>query len=282
MIEKNVLAILEIAKSGSFSGAARQLYLSPQALMKQISKVEDEIGFPIFNRTSRGVTMTAAGEKLITYLKQRQEDQYTMLERCRAASTSQGLLRLALCSNVLHLNFSSVFMTFRKGNPDVLLHFVHCRPDHLFSDLRGLKIDCFLYPRKPDLAEDLAFYPLSSTQHYCIVESTHPLAKKAQISYQDLVGYPLFVATLNRNPHVMAKFAENNLIPQATAFPPIFVCYEGGVYIVFMKIDALPTGLVQIPLECDFSDMTGIICRRNPSALLKRFIDVSQKIQAEV
>ena len=87
---------LEIAKSGSFSGAARQLYLSPQALMKQISKVEDEIGFQIFNRTSRGVTMTAAGEKLISYLKQRQEDQYAMLERCRAASTSQGLLRLAL------------------------------------------------------------------------------------------------------------------------------------------------------------------------------------------
>ena len=281
MIEKNAQTILEIAKSGSFSRAARQLFLSPQALMKQVSKIEEEIGFQIFVRTSRGITLTASGEKLISYLKQQQEDQHVMLELCRAESTSASLLRMALCSNVLHLDFSRTFMSFRKENPDALLHFVHCRPENLFSDLRAGRIDCFLYPRKPDAMPDIAFFPLMKTRHYCIVESTHPLASHASVSYHDLEGYPLFVAAINRNPHIMAKFAENNLKPRVSSFPPIFVCYERGIYIVFMKIDTLPVGLVQIPLECDFDDTTGIICRANPSDLLKRFIAIAQETQAE-
>lgn len=279
MIEKHAQILLSIAAEGSFSGAAKQLFLSPQALMKQATKLETDLGFQIFQRTSRGVALTSAGEKLISYLKQQQEEQRRVLEACRVADDAPHVLRLAQCSNTLYHNSARTFAAFRQQNPDVLLRFVHSRPDQLFSDLRKARFDCFLYPRRPEPATDLAFFPLSETRCFCIVERMHPLAEKPVIPLDDLHRFPLFVPTENRNPHVMAILAEHNLRPKSTPLSPLFVCYERGVYIVSMKLDALAEGLKQIPLQCSFTGTTGLVCRTNPSPLLRRLISAAQSVQ---
>lgn len=53
---------LQAAESGSFSRAAKQMYISPQALAKQISLLEEELGGALFERTSQGVSLTGLGE----------------------------------------------------------------------------------------------------------------------------------------------------------------------------------------------------------------------------
>ena len=53
---------LQAAESGSFSRAAKQMYISPQALAKQISLLEEELGGALFVRTSQGVSLTGLGE----------------------------------------------------------------------------------------------------------------------------------------------------------------------------------------------------------------------------
>lgn len=278
MIEKHAQILLTIAAEGSFSGAAKQLFLSPQTLMKQATKLETDLGFQIFHRTSRGVALTSASEKLISYLKQ-QEEQRRVLEAYRVADDAPHVLRLALCSNMLHHNSVKAFAAFRHQNPGVLLRFVHSRPDQLFSDLRKARFDCFLYPRRPEPAADLAFFPLSETRCFCIVEQRHPLAEKPVIPLDDLRRFPLFVPTENRNPHVIAILAEHNLRPKSTPLSPLFVCYERGAYIVSMKLDALAEGLKQIPLQCGFTGTTGLVCRVNPPPLLPRLISAAQSVQ---
>ena len=52
---------LAVVKAKSFSQAAAALYLSQPALSKQISLLEKALGFPLFERTPRGVTLTAKG-----------------------------------------------------------------------------------------------------------------------------------------------------------------------------------------------------------------------------
>ena len=49
------------AKCGSFQTAAKQLFLSSTALIKQINSLEDELGFKLFIRTNRGVLLTESG-----------------------------------------------------------------------------------------------------------------------------------------------------------------------------------------------------------------------------
>ena len=57
--------IIEIANTGSFSQAARNLYASQPSLSRSVKQLEEEVGFQIFERTSRGVIPTPRGKHLL-------------------------------------------------------------------------------------------------------------------------------------------------------------------------------------------------------------------------
>ncbi len=56
-----VLYVLEVADCLSVSRAAERLYVSQSALSQQILKLENELGRPLFIRTTRGVQLTDFG-----------------------------------------------------------------------------------------------------------------------------------------------------------------------------------------------------------------------------
>lgn len=62
---KQLEYIQEIARQGSIRQAADSLYISQQALSEMLKKLEDELGFPIFRRTNKGVIPTSSGEKVL-------------------------------------------------------------------------------------------------------------------------------------------------------------------------------------------------------------------------
>lgn len=57
--------LLEIAESGSFNKAAQKLYISQPAIRSTISKLENDLGGPLLNRTKYGCTLTPLGEKVV-------------------------------------------------------------------------------------------------------------------------------------------------------------------------------------------------------------------------
>ena len=54
------------AEAGSFRKAAERMYVTPSAVIKQIDALEEEVGTVLFERTSRGLQLTAAGHSLYT------------------------------------------------------------------------------------------------------------------------------------------------------------------------------------------------------------------------
>ncbi len=69
---------LKAAETGSFTKAANQMFISPQALTKQIAKLEEQIGGRLFERNSTGVTLTELGEYAkIQFLKIDESINYT-------------------------------------------------------------------------------------------------------------------------------------------------------------------------------------------------------------
>lgn len=61
MLHQRILYFLEAAEAGSFSGAARNMYISAQALTKQMDLLEGELGGSLFERSRQGVTLTPLG-----------------------------------------------------------------------------------------------------------------------------------------------------------------------------------------------------------------------------
>lgn len=70
METSNLQTFLTVTATGSFTKAAEQSFLSAPAVMKQINKLEQELGVALFTRTSTGVTLTPAGERFKGYAEQ--------------------------------------------------------------------------------------------------------------------------------------------------------------------------------------------------------------------
>ena len=61
--------VLEVATSSSMREAASKLYVSQPAISASIKELEDELGFLIFERTNKGISLTDAGREFISYAK---------------------------------------------------------------------------------------------------------------------------------------------------------------------------------------------------------------------
>lgn len=64
MYSRHIESFIETAKAGSFTKAARALYIAPSSLIQQIDLLEQRLGIVLFERGNRGVKLTEAGESL--------------------------------------------------------------------------------------------------------------------------------------------------------------------------------------------------------------------------
>ena len=62
--------VVAAARTGSFSEAAKQLFLSQPSLTVSIRELERELGITIFRRTNKGATLTPEGEEFLGYARQ--------------------------------------------------------------------------------------------------------------------------------------------------------------------------------------------------------------------
>ena len=55
---------LKAADAGSFSKAAEELYITPTAVIKQVTSLENGLGLQLFHRSPRGLKLTEAGKSI--------------------------------------------------------------------------------------------------------------------------------------------------------------------------------------------------------------------------
>ena len=74
--------VVTIVNEGSISEAAKHLFLSQPSLSKAVKELESEVGIEIFNRTSKGITLSSDGKEFLSYARQVVE-QAELLEKNR-------------------------------------------------------------------------------------------------------------------------------------------------------------------------------------------------------
>lgn len=93
--------IVAVAETCNFTRAAQRLFLAQPSLSKQIRDLEEEICFPIFDRSQSGVRITPAGEMVYAYAKETLRAREELLQMARAVSQgSVPPLRLGFSSFV--------------------------------------------------------------------------------------------------------------------------------------------------------------------------------------
>ena len=113
---------IRIAELGGVTAAAHDLSLSPASASARLVKLEEIVGFRLFNRTTRAVSLTTDGELFLPYAQQTLETLETGLNAVRGQDESvQGILRMAMPGSFGRMYIIPLLDKFQSRYPQVKL-----------------------------------------------------------------------------------------------------------------------------------------------------------------
>lgn len=145
--EQKIKNFLLLAEELNFSKAAQKLYISQQALSAQIASLEHDLGFPLFVRTTKTVSLTEAGGKLADFFHKSTLELEALMTAYRREGNS--LLRIGCFEN---LDMGSMLFQTRDALKDSY--------PHLSCQLSAYASFSALFHRLEDRAIDIAIMPL--------------------------------------------------------------------------------------------------------------------------
>lgn len=113
-------AVLVVARCGKFRTAAAELGVSTTALSNAVGKLERTLGVRLFNRTTRSVSLTEAGQQFVAQVAPAVRDIHEAMDVVRSRqSTPSGTLRINAFPTAAREIFSSLVMPFVREHPQV-------------------------------------------------------------------------------------------------------------------------------------------------------------------
>lgn len=182
-----------VAEEASFNRAAQKLHMSQPPLSNQIKQLEKELGVLLFERTSRGVRVTEAGELLLEEARRIfvQIDQTVRVVR-RVGNGEVGRLTLGFVPSASDEALPPILNDFRGRYPEVELFLREMRPGLIVQRLHDGQIDAgLLYLPLEDPAlevECVLREPL-----VLALPENHPLAAEERVGLQKLAGEPFIL-----------------------------------------------------------------------------------------
>lgn len=139
-----------VAETQSFSRAAELCNATQPTLSSAVARFEQEVGGPLFRRTTRKVEPTAFGRYLLPYVAAVLDGRSELLKAAAAyRDPAQKLLRIGFSPLVDMRVLDRAVAPYRDGHPDVGLFFKECFVDDLAERLLREEIDVAVMPRAP-------------------------------------------------------------------------------------------------------------------------------------
>ncbi|SFB04810.1 DNA-binding transcriptional regulator, LysR family [Cohnella sp. OV330] len=136
---------IEIARTGNLTEAAAYLNTSQPAASAHIKTLEKEVGFPLFYRTSKGMTITEKGSKMLLEAQKilnSLDDFYLKASDLKADSDT---IRIGLNTNEQLLRIEKLIRMISECMPQVELHFIDIKSEDFTQGLTSEKISAGFY-----------------------------------------------------------------------------------------------------------------------------------------
>ena len=195
MTMQQIRYVLGISEAGSFNRAAEKLYVSQPSLTSSVHDLEYELGFSIFNRTARGVTLTKRGEEFIG-------------EAGTLYAGFEALLDKYSGKEKKTFSVSTLYYAFaRKAFVEVVNRFSQEGYDFAFREMKSEEVIDDVFSEKSEIGilyvsdanrkqilksletKHLDFHHLTECNAFVYLHKNHPLAEKESIALDELSDY---------------------------------------------------------------------------------------------
>ena len=250
------------AKNHSFSKAAKECFTVQSAISQQITALEDELGFLLFERTAKGIELTPAGERYyadtVQLLNQLNENRRTAAQIAHGIS---GTLKVGI-AGANQAAFMDSLKHFYQENPALSVQFLDVSTEHQVEELKNGVYD-ILYTAVFNMRgteHEIAFARKRSSVLAVFMNQEHPLAQKDNICLEDLSRWTNLYAGIPENGKTDSTekdiFEGSGLQPIRTLFvrnqniSSLLLDFNIGVAVAPEElIDSMPRHVESRPLE---------------------------------
>ena len=216
---KILKSFITVAKHKSFSEAARELHTVQPAISRHISALEVELGVILFNRNSRDVAITQAGEQLLkdaTAILALTEQAKTQAKR--AQNGKVGTLNIAHLSSACLSFMATLIRTYKSQFPKVHVTLFEMTATEQIEALNNDQIDiAFSRPLPSSIADEFISHNIYIDKLVAIVNQTHVLAGKQSTNLAQLKTEQFII--FNRD-EALGLFDETIILCKQAGFSP--------------------------------------------------------------
>ncbi|MGW0908514.1 LysR family transcriptional regulator [Streptomyces sp. NPDC002853] len=188
-----------VADEGGFGRAAVRLHVVQASVSQQVARLERELGLRLFDRTTRRVGLTAAGERLLPEAKAA----LTAAARVshvadQIVSGAEGVLRLGTARAFAERVHPALDLLAERV-PGLQVRLLQATRERRIEALRSGELDAALV-RGDGPQQGLSVTPVWDDPLIVALPATHPLAALPRFEPADLAGLPLRLAPRDHNP----------------------------------------------------------------------------------
>lgn len=244
-----------LAEEMHFGRAARRLSLSQPPLSLAIRQLEEEIGARLFERTSRNVSLTAAGVALkreAQVLLRRAEETRILVKAI--ADGKGGRLRLGFAGSMLYRGLPNILDAFRIASPDIELTLLELNSTEQIEALHRDEIDLgFIHGR--GTPEQLDGFRYHAEPFVACVPADHTCAGARSLSLSRLQHEPFVLFSRNVSPDYFQSIIATCL---AAGFMP-HVRHEVRHWLSVVSFVANGLGVALVPRTLKSSNLAGAV-----------------------
>ncbi len=190
---KQLRAFVLVAETSKFTAAAERLFITQSALSTLIKELEQAVGVRLFDRHTRLVQLTVAGQELLGVAQRALSDIDGAVQDLRSlASLQRGRVRVVASTVIASGLLADAFRTFRDQHPDIALDLRDVAEEQIMGIVQSGSVDFGIGTTLGE-HEGVQARHLFDDRFLALCPLDHPFATRSKIAWKELAHQP-FIA----------------------------------------------------------------------------------------
>ena len=202
MTRRQIQYFLAVARLHSFTKAAGELYIAQPSITKQVKALEAELGVSLFERDSRSVKLTEAGQLYQACFARFEEDLTRTQKAAEAILLREGhTLRFVAMNELAIRNYNLFVQDFCARHKEGTYDLSRSDAPNIYQLLKERRVDmAMIYDDwLPNFSQDFECFPIEQSTYIAVLNRAHPLAGETRITRENMRNYALILTEAERN-----------------------------------------------------------------------------------